>query len=572
MLSKEYGPELPLARETHYTKYREPGESFYDAMVRNAGAMADNDGHFRELKDIFLEQRFLKGGRVQAAMGAIKSVTPYNCFVSQTIHDSMSGIMSTVAQAAETMRLGGGIGYDFSTIRPKGDTIVSLSSQASGPVSFMSIFDATCKTIAAAGQRRGAQMAVLRVDHPDIEEFITCKHDNTSLTAFNISVGITREFMDALAVDDWFDLMFEGKRYKKVKAKALWDKIMRSTWDWAEPGVLYIDTINDNNAASYCEYIAATNPCGEQPLPPMGACLLGSFNLTKYLLVDGPSNQGFDYDLLAQDVFSVVRGMDNVIDRAIYPLMGQETSAKNMRRMGLGVTGLANAGEALSWAYGSPEFLEFQENVMRTIANAAYSASADLAIEKGPFPMWDPGLYGSTCDEHSVWSNLDETIREKVRLQGLRNSHLLSIAPTGTISICADNVSSGIEPTFSHQFERVIQTVNGPKTELVADWLYRTLGIKGKTADECTVEDHLGVMLMATKWVDSAVSKTCNVGDDVTWEDFKEVYVTAYNGGAKGCTTFRKDGMRMGILTSVDTVDDAAEACGWDDRGNRTCE
>lgn len=552
-------------------KYRGEGETFREYPPRVAGALADSTTHYTQFKNTLREQRYLPGGRVQASVGAAKRVTPYNCFVSGTIEDSMAGIMKALAEAAETLRLGGGIGYDFSTIRPKGDLIVSLSSSASGPVSFMQLFDALCKTVSSAGHRRGAQMAVLRVDHPDIEEFIRAKQDGSTLTAFNVSVGITDEFMECVRADQPFKLKFKGKVYREINARALWDEIMRSTWDWAEPGVLFIDRINAENPAGYCEYIAATNPCGEQPLPPYGACLLGSFNLVKYIKqVDGPWGReyNFDFDQLAQDIPPVVRAMDNIIDAAVYPDVKQRQSALYMRRMGLGVTGLANAGAALGLDYGSEGFLGFQEDVQKLLAIGAYSASSDLAAEKGSFPMYDSAQYGKGT---KLWDkHLPQWLKDKIALQGLRNSHLLSLAPCGTISLTADNVSSGIEPPFTWSFDRVIQTEAGPRVERVEDYAYRVWGIKGKTADQCTVMDHLLVMLKAQKWVDSSVSKTCNVGDDVGWEEFKDVYWQAWAGGAKGCTTFRASGKRMGILTKVE--EDEPQACFIDERGNRTCE
>ncbi|RTL05395.1 adenosylcobalamin-dependent ribonucleoside-diphosphate reductase [Candidatus Dependentiae bacterium] len=579
-------------------KYRSKGESFKEAMIRVADALKDNEEHYLQLKEILLNQRFLPAGRVQAAIGAPREVTAYNCFVSGTLEDSMDSIMEKAAEAAQTMRLGGGIGYDFSSLRPRGDHIASLDSRSSGPISFMGIFDAICKTIASAGHRRGAQMGVLRVDHPDIEEFIKAKNNSTTLTQFNVSVGITDEFMDAVINDKMFDLKFEGRRYKTVRARYLWDEILRSTWDWAEPGVLFIDTINKKNNLWYCETIAATNPCGEQPLPPYGACLLGSFNLVKYTkekfitsstLVDGKvlgsteSTYLFDYEALRHDIAPVVRAMDNVIDRTVYPLEEQRLEAQSKRRMGLGVTGVANAGEALGYEYGSPEFLEWLEEVMTVIRDTCYQSSISLALEKGPFPLFMADKYL----ESNFAKSLPETIRRDIHNYGIRNSHLLSVAPTGTISLSADNVSSGIEPVFSHSYERTIQTFEGPKVEKVEDYGYRVFGVAGKTANELSVFDHVKVLNTASRFVDSACSKTCNVGDDVTWDQFKDVYMQAYLGGASGCTTFRASGKRYGILNAA-AVEDIAEepkeeedtefieeggACYFDPAtGLRTCE
>lgn len=546
-----YGPKLRISEEIHAMKYRSKGETFKDAMARVADALKDSEEHYQSFKDILYTQRFLPAGRVQSAMGAPRRVTPYNCFVSMTIEDSMEGIMAAARNAAKTMQLGGGIGYDFSTLRPHGALIRSLDSRSSGPLSFMGIFDAVCKTIASAGHRRGAQMGVLRVDHPDIEQFITAKNNDTALTQFNISVGVTDAFMQAVKDDTDFDLVFDGRVYKTIRARYLWDQILRSTWDWAEPGILFIDRINKKNNLWYCEKIAATNPCGEQPLPPNGACLLGSFNLTKYVKkTDDFEAYEFDWDQLRADIPVVVRAMDNVVDRAVYPLPEQEQEAKSKRRMGLGVTGVANAIEALGPVFGSDRFLVILEEIMRTIRDGAYMASIELATEKGPFPLFDPLML-----ESDFAKTLPVVIREMIAKYGIRNSHLLSVAPTGTISLSADNVSSGIEPVFSHYYDRTIQTFDGPTVERVEDYGYSVFGVKGKTADELSVFDHVKVLNLASKYVDSACSKTCNVGSDVTWQEFKDVYMAAYDGGASGCTTFRASGKRYGILNAAASED-----------------
>jgi ribonucleoside-diphosphate reductase alpha chain len=452
--------------------------------------------------------------------------------------------MDAARRAAETMRLGGGIGYDFSTLRPRGAMIKSLESKSSGPLSFMGIFDAVCKTIASAGHRRGAQMGVLRVDHPDIEEFVTAKNNMTALTDFNISVGVTDKFMTAVKEGTDFDLVFNGEVRKTVDARALWDKIMRSTWDWAEPGILFIDRINNKNNLHYCETIAATNPCGEQPLPPNGACLLGSFNLVKYV-VDHDGKYVFNMNQLRNDIPHVVRAMDNVVDRATYPLREQELEAKSKRRMGLGVTGVANAIEALGFHYGSERFLQTLEEIMGVIRDVAYTTSVELAIEKGAFPLFTQAYLDSDFAK-----TLPDNIRDLISDFGIRNSHLLSVAPTGTISLSADNVSSGIEPPYNLFYDRKIQEFDGERTERVEDYGYRVFKVEGKTANELSVFDHVKVLNVASKFVDSACSKTCNVGDDVSWEDFKKIYMDAYDGGASGCTTFRASGKRMGILSS----------------------
>lgn len=538
------GPTMSLSQEIDATKYRQAGESFDEKVKRIAGALADGDDHQWEMEEILGNMRFLPAGRVQSAIGSKRITTAYNCFVSGTIEDSMNSIMERASEAAETMRRGGGIGYDFSTIRPRGKTIKSLQSSASGPVSFMGIFDAVCQTISSSGHRRGAQMGVLRVDHPDVREFIHAKSNSDKLTGFNVSVGITDKFMEALETGEPFDLVFEGEVYDSIDAAELWDEIMEMTWDWAEPGVLFIDRIKEMNNLFYCEDIAATNPCGEQPLPPYGACLLGSFNLTKY--VEPGLVHTFDFSQFKKDIPHVVRAMDNVVDRTIYPLKAQSDEAKNKRRMGLGVTGLANAGEMLGYPYGSEEFLGWAEKVFACLRDNAYRASAALAEEKGAFP-----LYREQYLKSNFIRTLPASVKKEIRKHGIRNSHLTSIAPTGTISLVADNVSGGIEPVFSSYYDRTIQTEAGPKTERVEDYAY-SRGVSGRGANDITVQDHLAVLLLAQHYVDSACSKTCNVGDDVSYEEFKQVYVDAWKGGAKGCTTFRLSGKRFGILQTVE--------------------
>lgn len=562
----DIGPKTAFADAIHAEKHRGPGESFAEAVARVSNATKDDDEHFVVIKEILGQQRFLQGGRVQAAMGAPKIVTPYNCFVSGTIPDSMDGIMDRAKEAAQTMRMGGGIGYDFSTLRPRLDIISTLGSPSSGPVSFMEIFDAVCGTVSSAGNRRGAQMSVLRVDHPDIEEFITAKHNQDRLTNFNISVGVTDEFMYAVRNGGMFSLRFGGRHYKMVDARNLWELIMRSTWDWAEPGVLFIDRINEENNLAYCEHIAATNPCGEQPLPPYGACLLGSFNLTKYV-----RDWWFDYGAFEKDIEPVVRMMDNVVDRATYPLPQQAEEARSKRRMGLGVTGLANALEYLGHPYGSPSFVLHTREIMKTLRNGAYAASVELAKEKGPFP-----LYSDEYLESPFIKRLPEGIQDAIKHHGIRNSHLTSIAPTGTISICADNVSSGIEPVFSKEYHRTVLSAEGPKVHKVMDYGVRFLGVENpKTSAECSVDDHVNVLLACAPYVDSAISKTCNVPPGTPWEDFKAIYTRAWEGGAKGCTTFNSGGKRFGILNAEDpgVSEDEGAACTINfETGERSCE
>jgi ribonucleoside-diphosphate reductase alpha chain len=562
------GPQLPFSDELHSTKYRQQGESHREAMGRNASAMCDGEDHYKAFRELTMDMRFMAAGRVQAGMGSTKNVTSHNCFVSGTIEDSFieghGSIMGRATEAAATMRMGGGIGYDFSTLRPRGALIKKLQSRSSGPVSFMGIFDAICRCVASSGHRRGAQMAVLRVDHPDIEEFVHAKQNKTELTGFNISVAITDDFMECLATGRPFKLKWNGEVYREVDARDLWEQIMRSTWDWAEPGVLFIDTINRMNNLHYCEDITATNPCGEQPLPPYGACLLGSFNAVRYLRRTGIMSFEFNYNQLAQDIPHVVRAMDNVIDRAHYPLYEQEKEARSKRRIGLGITGLANALEAMGHPYGSEGFLEIEEEILELIAAESYRASALLAKEKGHFPLFDRSQYL----QGEFIRKLPGSVQKLIYDHGIRNSHLTSIAPTGTISLCADNVSSGIEPVFAYSFDRTVIEFEAPRVETVEDYGVRVLGVKGKVSADVTVKEHLAVLEVAQRNVDSAVSKTCNVPSDTTWEEFKQIYVDAWEAGCKGCTTFRMNGKRDALLTvkEDDTpVDVIGKATGTDD-------
>jgi ribonucleoside-diphosphate reductase alpha chain len=565
------GPQTPFADQLHAEKYRATGESFDEAMNRIAAALTDGTREqFLELREILRDMRFMPGGRIQSAVGSIRKVTPYNCFVSGTIDDSFvdgsGSIMGRATEAATTMRMGGGIGYDFSTLRPRGAPIKKLGSTSSGPISFMSIFDAICKCVASSGHRRGAQMGVLRVDHPDIEEFIHCKQNSDTLTGFNISIGITDDFMRSVEQGQPFDLKWRGEVYATIDAAALWEKIMRSTWDWAEPGVLFIDAINDWNNLRYCETIAATNPCGEQPLPPNGACLLGSFNLTRYIVaVDDAKLWAFDWDQFRADIKPVVRAMDRVIDIASYPLREQEQEAHDKRRMGLGITGLANAGEALGYKYGTREFLDFEEMVLMYLRDDAYYASCDLAEELGSFPALDVDQFL----DGPFAQTFPPVLRVAIAEQGLRNSHLISIAPTGTISLCADNVSSGIEPVFARVATRTVQTDEGPVEFGLVDYGWATWGIEPTECHTVTAEEHLAVLTTAQRYVDSSVSKTCNVSPLMAWSDFKQLYMDAWKGGAKGCTTFNPEGKRMGILKA----EPENVACKLDpETGRKDCE
>jgi ribonucleoside-diphosphate reductase alpha chain len=862
-------------------------------MNRVAGALKDNDTHYHEFREIMLNMRFGAGGRVQAAMGTGRLNTAYNCFVSGEVADSFvdddGSIMQRAAEAAKIMRMGGGIGYNFSTLRPHGALIKKLGSHSDGPIPFIRIFDAVGRATSATGYRKGGQMAVLDISHPDVFEFIHAKQNQEEFKRFNFSIGVSDEFMEAKAAGKPFKLRFGGEVYREIDPADLWDQLMRSTWDWGEPGVLFLDTINRMNPLYYCETIRATNPCvgpecpiltqehgwidigsivgkqvsiwngkawsqviprktgenqdmlkitlsdgsslrctkghkfiqkdgvridasqltigtvlqsckwplictgsnfklayhqgffsgdgwsdargrdyvglygekqklrhlfephaqttheydvddsgwghnyekklycymgknamkprsfvpetdwsvqsrldwlaglidsdgtvcvdgsvqitakdrnflervelllrtlgesgnlksmkdcwrtnisaskiirlkalglqthrvdlsyvpqreckraltvtaiaasgsepevfcftesrehkgcfngvltgqcGEQPLPPFGACLLGSFILPKYIHEDFNGHFVFNWEQLQGDIEVVVRAMDNVIDRTQYPLIEQKQEALSKRRMGLGVTGLANAGEALGWAYGSPKFIEFEETVLDIIRDYSYAASAKLAKEKGIFPKYDPTLYQAG----EFFKTLSPWVQDLIKQNGLRNSHLTSIAPTGTMSFAMDNVSSSIEPVFSYDQERDIVYPDGTRTELIQDYGIRVFGVKGKRCADVTIGEHLAVLAAAAKRVDSAVSKTCNVPPHLPWEDFKQVYDRAWELGCKGVTTFNPDGKRFAVLRSNDVrepeetgvdVPDAmvGMSCAWDPvSGRRSCE
>ncbi len=873
------GPKTPFAEQLHAEKYRAKGENFKEAMNRVAGALTSNEVEFRGFRELLCDMRFMPAGRVQAAVGATRRTTAYNCFVSPAIDDTFvdgpKSIMGCAGQAATTMRMGGGIGYDFSTLRPRGDLIKKLQSKSSGPVSFMEIFDAVGRATSSAGHRRGAQMGVLRVDHPDIEEFVHAKQKPGFLTGFNMSVGITDKFMESLATGKPFELSFGGQSHGEIDAAQLWETIMRSTFDWAEPGVLFIDTINRMNNLNYCETIAATNPCvpagtptltrfgwekieklvgktcqiwngyewssvvprvtghneplykitfsdgrelsctkghkfvlsdgtrveardlkigaklvkaswpvveagntnldayeqgffsgdgwvgsrgrcyiglygekkelvnefngtvsreyaisggyegtdttetrvyvqvsakreknfvpncdwsvasrldwlagvmdsdgctvscdngiaiqisakdreflsstqllintlgaastlgmmkdcwrlsisasnterlvssglntrrlklegnapkrdasrfvqvvdvefdgvadivycfteeknhtgcfngvvtsncGEQPLPPYGACLLGSFNLAKYIT----ASRSFDWEQFRKDIPVAVRAMDRVTDVSLYPLVEQKHEAKSKRRMGLGVTGLANCIEAIGPKYGTHDFVRLESRILETLRDESYRASMMLAQERGSFSLFDKTLY----PDGDFIQTLPYDLQRDIAKYGIRNSHLTSIAPTGTISMCADNVSSGIEPVFALRSNRIVNLSDGAHTVESLDYGLATFGVEGKTCDIVTVQEHLDVLVAAAERVDSAVSKTCNVPSDISWSDFKGLYVQAYERGAKGCTTYRVGGKREGILTAAnDNQDVAGAACVYDPAtGVRSCE
>lgn len=499
--------------------------------------------------------KFLPAGRITAGAGTGRSVTLFNCFVMGTIPDTMAGIFDSLKEAALTMQQGGGIGYDFSTIRPRGAPVAGVAADASGPLSFMDVWDAMCRTIMSAGSRRGAMMATMRCDHPDIEAFIEAKKDPARLRMFNLSVLVTDAFMAAVKADGPWELVFGGRVYKTVEARDLWNRIMRSTFDYAEPGVIFIDRINAMNNLGYVETIAATNPCGEQPLPPYGACLLGSINLPT--LVTGAFEPGASMDMKALDrlVRVAVRAMDNVVDASRFPLPEQQAEAKAKRRIGLGVTGLADALLMVGLRYGSEEAAKITDTWMHAIARAAYLASVDLAKEKGAFPLFEAEGFLASGN----MAQMDKDVREAIAKHGIRNALLTSVAPTGTISLYAGNVSSGIEPVFAYAYTRKVLQKDGSRTEEeVVDYAVRLWREKHGdaplpdhfvNAQTLPPLDHVRMQAAAQKWVDSSISKTINCPEDISFDAFKEVYMAAWDQGCKGCTTYRPNDVTGSVLT-----------------------
>jgi len=517
----------------------------------------DRRAHALDFAQALAGHRFLPAGRIIAGAGTDRSVTLFNCFVMGTIQDSMDGIFSALREAALTLQQGGGIGYDFSTLRPKGAPVKGVGADASGPVSFMEVWDAMCRTIMSAGARRGAMMATLACDHPDIEEFIAAKQREGRLTNFNLSVLVSDAFMAAVKSDALWDLKFDGRVTKTIRARDLWDRIMRATYEYAEPGVIFIDRINELNNLAYCETIRATNPCGEQPLPPYGACLLGSINLAK--LVKEPFSEGAHLDLgeLAKLTRSAIRMMDNAIDVSRFPLDAQRAEAQAKRRIGLGVTGLADALIFCRSRYGSPESIALIETWLSTVSHAAYAASAELAKEKGAFPLYDAAEYLARPHIQA----LPQKIRDAIAAHGIRNALVTSIAPTGTISLFAGNVSSGIEPVFAYAYKRRVLQPDGTRTEeTVEDYAYRAFRARFGdaalpdyfvNAQTLSPDDHLRVQAAAQKYVDSSISKTINVPAEISFDAFKDVYLSAYEMGCKGCTTYRPNAVTGAVLEEI---------------------
>ena len=566
----------PIAEQIWDMKYRFKqadgtpiDKTVEDSWHRIAGALAavEKSPETWEPKffDALSDFKFLPAGRITAGAGTERSVTLFNCFVMGTIPDSMGGIFEMLKEAALTMQQGGGIGYDFTTIRPKGAKVKGVAADASGPLSFMDVWDAMCRTIMSAGSRRGAMMATMRCDHPDILDFITAKRDPARLRMFNVSVLVTDAFMDAVKSDEPWDLVFEGEVFQTMKAVDLWNQIMSSTFEFAEPGVIFIDRINNANNLSYCETIAATNPCGEQPLPPYGACLLGSINMAR--LVSKPFAKGakLNEEGMANLVVTAVRMMDNVVDASRFPLEEQQREAEAKRRIGLGVTGLADALLMVGLRYGSEEAAVQTESWMHQIARVAYLASVDLAKEKGAFPLFDAEGYLAS----GAMQEMDSDVRDAIAQYGIRNALLTSIAPTGTISLYAGNVSSGIEPVFAYAYIRKVLQKDGSRTEEeVIDYAVQMWRDKMDDAElpdyfvnaqTLAPLEHVRMQAAAQKWVDSSISKTINCPEDISFEAFKDVYMAAWDQGCKGCTTYRPNAVTGSVLSLSSESEKAPE-------------
>jgi ribonucleoside-diphosphate reductase alpha chain len=564
--------DVPFAEEIWTTKYRfQPNEGEGDddfagtaARVAAAVALAERPDVRDEWRcrffDAISDFRFIPAGRIIAGAGTDRSVTLFNCFVMGTIPDSLNGIFDHLREAAITMQQGGGVGMDFSTVRPNGAPVVGVGAEASGPLSFMDCWDSMCRTVHSAGQRRGAMMGCLRIDHPDIEAFIDAKRDPQRLRNFNISVLVTDAFMSALGADGDWPLVFDGKVYRTVGARKLWDKLMRATYDCAEPGVIFVDRVNQANNLAYCETISASNPCGEQMLPPYGACLLGSINLAR--LVERPfeADAAISEAELSDLVRTAVRMLDDVIDISRYPLAQQETEAKAKRRIGLGITGLADALLFCGKAYGSGPAVAQTRQWLEVIKREAYRTSALLAAEKGPFPLYEPKIL-----EAPNVATLDDETRGLVRDHGLRNGCLTSIAPTGTTSLLAGNVSSGIEPVFAYSYERrLLQSDGSARQEPVEDYAMRVWRrMKGEepppqelfvSVQTLKPSDHLTMQAAAQALIDSSISKTVNCPEDIGFEAFADIYVEGYHLGCKGLTTYRPNAVTGSVLSVASPV------------------
>lgn len=584
-------PLQPISQDVLAEKYFKNGEKSVDELFRRVAqslASVEKEECRDQHEADFLANMYegaIGAGRIMSSAGTDIKATLINCFV-QPVGDCIQGkddegypgIYEALREAAETMRRGGGVGYDFSRIRPRGSFVKGTSSEASGPCSYINVFDQSCSTVESAGARRGAQMGVLRIDHPDVQEFITAKRTPGRWNNFNVSVGVSDAFMRAVASDEPWELVHPAKPgkkvmdagayqradgkwvYKRIDARALWDTIMKSTYDFAEPGILFLDQINRDNNLNYCETISATNPCGEQPLPAYGCCDLGPIILTRFVRnpfgINGDAE--FDFDAFKKVVTIQVRALDNVLDVTFWPLAEQQAESAAKRRIGVGFTGMGNALAMLKLRYDRKEGREMARKIAEVMRDTAYLASVDLAKEKGAFPKFDAKGY---LAEGTFASRLPKTIQDAIRKNGIRNSHLLSIAPTGTVSLAfADNASNGIEPAFSWTYKRKKREADGSHSEYDVEdhaWrMYRELGgDMSKLPDyfvsalEMSASDHIAMMETVQPFVDTAISKTVNIPADYPYDDFKGLYEQAWKAGLKGLATYRPNNILGSVLS-----------------------
>jgi ribonucleoside-diphosphate reductase alpha chain len=520
----------------------------------------------KKFYDVLEGFHFLPGGRILAGAGTQHNVTLFNCFVMPVLEDSLSGIFNSLKQGAFTLQQGGGVGYDFSVLRPHGFLVKHTGSTASGPVSFMRIWDAMCATMLSMGARRGAMMGILRCDHPDIEEFITAKADPRDLRHFNVSVLISDAFMQSVKDNREWKLVFQNQVVRTVKARALWEKIIKSAYDYAEPGVIFEDTINRTNNLWYCEKMTATNPCGEIPLPSYGACNLGAINLTQFVINSFSKDANLDWKKLEKTVETATRFLDNIIDVSRYPLKKQQVAAYATRRIGLGLTGLGDVFVMLGLFYGSTESLNLAGRIMKLIAETTWYTSIELAKERGSFPLFEKEKY---LAGHFV-KRLSQDIQKAIAKNGVRNSHHNTIAPTGTISLLANNISNGLEPIFSSQYERTVRLSDGRLEKFsVTDYSFRKWRLVHDNNDfppawtdvqALTPENHLAIQAAVQPYIDNSISKTINIPANFPFEKLADVYTQAYALGLKGCTVFRPNPITGSVLT-MSASDDSADRC-----------
>lgn len=548
-VSNSHQDEFNYYDQLHQEKYRDSGQTFLEHCEHTATKLASDPIHKVQIKNALMSRRFLPAGRVQAALGATeREVSPFNCSVSQRIDDSMDSIMDALANAARILRLGTGIGYNFSNLRPRGAEIKKLKTESSGPLSFMKMFDVMASTIASSGHRRGAQMGIMDVWHPDIEAFIDAKMIKDAYRQFNLSVGVTDDFMRCVEANQSWRLSFAGRTYKEIPARYLWEKITKNAYYSAEPGVIFIDRLNSHNNLHYCESIEATNPCSEQPLPPYGLCLLGSFNLVAYLYPSTEGRFSFNYSTFIEDIKCFVEAYDNIFDNSIYAIKEHKEEAINKRRMGLGLTGIANAIEMMNGraSYGEKDFTNVLERICDTLMIEVYRASMELAKIRGSFNLFDIKYLDS-----KFIKELPLDLQRDIAEYGIRNSHLISYAPCGTISQCAFNVSSGVEPVFFAKQQRKVHMRDGQVNVTLQDYNVRQHGFLGKTLERCTVQDHLNVARIIQKYTDSAVSKTINVSSNCSYDDYEKIYLEAYKIGLKGITVYRPSELRGSVISEA---------------------